>query len=133
MFDRLYAVYDVKAEGLAGPQLFTTPTDGVAGRSFIELLKTPGTVMHQHPQDFNLICLGVVKPDEHGRLSVLPEDGTGVLYGRARVVLLGRDVVNAENNRQTAENLYADLSDERSPKERLAALRAANPELALES
>lgn len=121
MFDRIYAVYDLKSEALAGRMLHLSPADGAACRDFTDLLlRSPDTAIGQHPEDYNLVCLGHFERAEDGRLMIAPEvepvQGIPVPH---RVVLCGADVVRTERTRLTAQRLERDLED--AEEERLQA------------
>lgn len=63
MEQRLYAIYDIKSEALVSKVVQILNTDAEASRMFEGVIATPGTLIHDHPQDFNLICLGTIDAD----------------------------------------------------------------------
>lgn len=54
---KLYQVYDLKAESVAGP-VMAQKNDGPAIRDFHSILQNPETMPGRHPHDFNLIQIG---------------------------------------------------------------------------
>lgn len=57
---RLYCIYDIKAEAVVGGVVQLLGTDAEAARMFTGVLTTPGTICHEHPEDFNLMLLGTI-------------------------------------------------------------------------
>uniref|UniRef100_A0AAU8B1F3 Nonstructural protein n=1 Tax=Dulem virus 149 TaxID=3145626 RepID=A0AAU8B1F3_9VIRU len=53
---KCFSVYDKKSESFNTP--FFAPTYGVAVRSFTDLALNRETVVGQHPEDFDLYCVG---------------------------------------------------------------------------
>lgn len=59
MKQKLYSVYDIKAECPVGViQWFTN--DAAATRMFEAVIRTPGSMISEHPEDFVLLCLGTM-------------------------------------------------------------------------
>ncbi len=56
MVNRMYAIYDVKAEFYAPPFVFKT--EGLAIRVFLESAKDPESQISRYPADFSLFYLG---------------------------------------------------------------------------
>lgn len=59
MVQRLYAIYDLKAEAPVGVLQWAN-TDEEATRRFALVVKAPGTLIHDHPGDFVLLHVGDV-------------------------------------------------------------------------
>lgn len=75
----LYQLYDTAAESVAGPIMLSV-RDASAVRNFHEVLQRRETLPGQHPDDFQLICVGE-QDEETGRI---------VAYESPRVVATGR-------------------------------------------
>lgn len=76
----LYQVMDNKAANVMGP-VMNTPADAVAIRHFTDALRDNKSMLGQHPEDFDLLCLGS------------QEETTGEItpyIGGPRVVLTGK-------------------------------------------
>lgn len=59
MKQKLYVVYDLKAECPLGViQWFSN--DAAAVRMFESICRAPNTMLAEHPEDFVLLCLGVI-------------------------------------------------------------------------
>jgi len=56
MKQKMYSIYDVKAAAYGVP--FFTPTDGLAIRSFQNLVEDSNSMVFRYPEDFTLYCLG---------------------------------------------------------------------------
>lgn len=54
---KIYAVRDTKAESFMQP--FFSQADGLAARSFADVVNDPQHMFNRHPGDFELFCLGV--------------------------------------------------------------------------
>lgn len=63
MFENLYRIYDLVSESYPGP-IFIERKDEAAIRPFLGVLKNTDTTIGQHPEDFELRCLGTI--DTHG-------------------------------------------------------------------
>lgn len=68
MLTNVYAVFDEKAKNFGAP--FCTSNDNLAMRSFNDAAATPGSVIHNHPEDFKLYQLGTFD-DNSGKLTTL--------------------------------------------------------------
>lgn len=69
MIIRMYSVYDNRAEIFNAP--FFIPSEGQAIRDFGDLVRDPQSRVSKHPDDYNLVYLGVFD-DSTG--TVLPAD-----------------------------------------------------------
>lgn len=67
MKHHIYTIHDQKAEAFL--PTFQAPTDGIAERSFKELVNQVGHQFNKYPEDFTLIRIGDM------------DDATGVLVG----------------------------------------------------
>ena len=65
MKQRIYTIYDSKAEAYLRP--FFTTTKGLALRSFVDESNKPGTSLNQYPSDYTLFEIGTF------------EDQTGII------------------------------------------------------
>lgn len=74
---RIYAIRDSVAEAI-GP-LMTFPHDAPAIRAFSDVAQDPNTQVGRHPEDFVLLCLGIVDDQASEIVSEVP----------ARVVISG--------------------------------------------
>lgn len=59
----LYCIYDLKAEGVVNGVFQAFSTDAMAARFFEGVIKQPGSMIHEHPSDFELRRVGVVDYD----------------------------------------------------------------------
>lgn len=90
----IYAVRDRVANALAGNEQFCTflyRNDQQAIRYFGDALATEKTLLHQHPQDFELIACGSIKDD--GGIELNPE---------VRVVITGEALTAAQHKDDNA-------------------------------
>lgn len=71
MFDRIYGIYDLKAERVIGPLMFF-PSDPAACRMFGDVVRSENTEVHAHPDDYALCCFGALVRDSAGTLSIDP-------------------------------------------------------------
>jgi hypothetical protein len=55
----LYMVHDITADAVIGP-IIQEVSDPPAIRAFYDALRAEGSLLAQHPSDFNLIYLGVI-------------------------------------------------------------------------
>ena len=55
MIQKIYAIYDEKAEAYNAP--FPLATDGLAQRSFEMACTNPATDLYKYPGDFKLYCI----------------------------------------------------------------------------
>lgn len=53
---KVYAFYDEKSLAFGVP--YFAPTDGIALRSFVDLVLDTRSIVNKHPADFRLYCLG---------------------------------------------------------------------------
>lgn len=53
---KIYIIYDVKSESYTAPTI--NPARGQAIRSFSDAINNPGSVIHDHPEDFTLFEIG---------------------------------------------------------------------------
>lgn len=67
----LCSVFDASADAYARPMF--VPSRGLAVRSFTDEVNraAPDNIMHQHPEDFSLFCLGTFD-DGTGKFVLLP-------------------------------------------------------------
>lgn len=67
----LCSVFDAAADAYARPMF--VPSRGLAVRSFTDEVNraSPDNIMHQHPEDFSLFCLGTFD-DCTGKFVLLP-------------------------------------------------------------
>lgn len=91
MYDRLYGVYDYKAERVEGP-LLPFPSDASACRMFVDLVHSQGTAIAAHPGDYALCMFGTFVRLESGRLVVVPS----VDLPTDVPILTGQAVVDAD-------------------------------------
>ena len=63
MFQRLYCIYDFKAEAPVNKFFQAFSTDGEATRMFAAVVQGPGTLVSEHPADFGLLFVGTVNFD----------------------------------------------------------------------
>lgn len=84
MIRNVYAVYDTKAEDIHGGLLLLNH-DAVAIRVFTDAYQAEGTVIHTHPHDFKLVCLGYLKDRE--------------LVSELRVIITGEQLVATQEQR----------------------------------
>lgn len=82
---RLYGIYDARAEQYIGGVLQLISTDASAIRMFGSVIGTPGTIVNEHPHDFELhglgemdINTGVITPYQNPRQNPIAT-GTAVL------------------------------------------------------
>lgn len=61
MQQRIYTIYDSKAEAYLKP--FFTTTKGLALRSFIDESNKPGSTLNMYPADYTLFELGTFEDD----------------------------------------------------------------------
>lgn len=77
MYDRIYGVYDYKAESVVGP-LLLFGADAAACRMFIDVVNAPGSQVSAHPGDFALVCFGTMVRLQSGRLVVEPSSESAI-------------------------------------------------------
>lgn len=72
----IYAVRDIQ---LGFSSMFTAANDAVAIRNFAGAVNTPGTVMHDSPEDFSICRLGSFDEQEGTIFDELPVVVTSAL------------------------------------------------------
>lgn len=80
MTKAIYHLYDKVAQTVVGG-IITANNDNVAMRDFTDALKNPQSVLHTHPEDFNLLVLGHLEDD--GTLVPCPGGPMVVSTGQA--------------------------------------------------
>lgn len=65
-------IYAVRDAQLGFSSMFTAANDAVAIRNFASAVNTPGTVMHDSPEDFAICRLGTFDDDKGVISSDLP-------------------------------------------------------------
>lgn len=60
MQKRLYIVYDTVAASIVG-EILQALSDAPAIRAFHDALKTPNSLISQHPADFQLLYIGAIE------------------------------------------------------------------------
>lgn len=85
--NRMFSVHDVKCNTFLSP--FIAPTNGSAIRSFSDIVNQPESVIHKHPEDYNLYFVGEFEQDSgallpltapvflESALNLLPSNGQG--------------------------------------------------------
>lgn len=63
MRQNIYVLYDLKSEAPIGSVVQLLATDAQASRMFGQIIASPDTLPHQHPEDFVLLNLGVLDFD----------------------------------------------------------------------
>jgi hypothetical protein len=107
MFDRIYGIYDLKAEHVIGSLVFF-PADAAACRMFSEVVRAEGTDVNKYPDDYVFVCFGSMVKLDNGRMAIDP-----VIDPLLKPLLTGADVVKADEAarvaRFTAEDAGEDL------------------------
>lgn len=90
----LYAIYDSKAEEVVGNVIHILKHSAVAVRMFTDVMQNAKSIISQHPEDYDLVELGVLSDDEQTIEPTAPEN---------RIVLAGAALKNileqqAKNN-----------------------------------
>lgn len=81
---KLYAIWDKTAQDLAGQNMvYLFPHDAPAVRMFIDVAQQQGTIVHAHPQEFDLICLGELTHNDDQTLPYILQGTRVVLTGAA--------------------------------------------------
>lgn len=73
-------IYVVRDAQLGFSSMFTAANDAVAIRNFASAVNTPGTVMHDSPEDFALCRLGTFDDETGTILSELPNVVASATY-----------------------------------------------------
>lgn len=92
----LYCIYDVKAEAPVNQIFQCFGTDPEATRMFASVIQTPGTIIHEHPADFQLLRIGSIDFDT---LKVTPN-----LSSRHIPIAEGRAIVRELQRARQAAN-----------------------------
>lgn len=71
MVERIYGVYDLKAERVLNDVLFIFPNDAAASRMFVDSVRNPESTLAKHPEDFVLVSFGEFGADELSGRAVL--------------------------------------------------------------
>lgn len=72
---KAYSIFDKKAGTYSNPMFLVS--DGVARRSLLDALDDPKTLIHAHPEDFELYCVGEFD-EVTGSLLPITENGAVV-------------------------------------------------------
>lgn len=80
MQKRLYTVYDMVAGTIVG-DILQALNDAPAIRAFHDALKTPNSLIGQHPADFQLLNVGII--DDDGAIYIQDNGKTVVATGAA--------------------------------------------------
>lgn len=86
MITRMYSVHDKKAECYTQP--FHAHTDGMAKRTFTDLVLDPNHIFGKHPHDFTLFMVGTYN-DQTGKTEpITPISlGNGVEFNQPQLPL----------------------------------------------
>lgn len=102
MYDRIYAIYDLRAQQFAGPPFFS-PNDAVAARSFGDVVRAGGNAVSQYPDDHVLVCICGIEETVPGDFGVFDgSDGNGTVLhcGTRDCVISARAVLDGDEARQ---------------------------------
>lgn len=89
---KIYCVYDKKAQELLGG-LVMFRNDAPAVRYFTDGVSTEGSIVHQHPEDFELLCVAEISSD--GRCTAYPDPVVVVTGAAVRDMLANSEQESA--------------------------------------
>lgn len=109
---RIYAIWDNKGQTVLGSILNLHSNDAAACRWFSDVARSPDTMVYRHPQDFDLVCLGFMKPAYVGN------DGTfheaywyieAIEFNTSKVLLSAKQVRDMDLRAQKPEGFTPEL------------------------
>lgn len=94
MYEKIYGIYDFKAEQVIGPLMFF-PSDPAACRMFTDVCRDPKGQVYAHPEDYALVWFGTLIRRDNLGSTIEP-----VERPLAVPILSGLQVVAVDNARE---------------------------------
>lgn len=96
---RIYAILDITADAIVGG-LQLHSHEAAAVRMFRDVAAAEGTMIHNHPEEFKLLCLGQLEDRDEPKTGILAHTITAterpveILRGASLVALTTEDKTN---------------------------------------